>query len=231
MSRSYLEKIPLVFVPGSYKIGTMTRFLLVLVALVLFENCEPADPEFRRKAWENVTESGFISNDYFQVVVTVPIPNQERPLLELREECKARAVRKRDELSINLILAQITEERKIFVGVGTNSSVPKYEPPLPPAQAIRTPSSATPGTGSIATQTVQNAQNQTDDTEPQEKKEKKKTEIVNADYLAYRAAFSWLLDRLFLYREDYGDQKRCTLVYRIVEADLLKRILESPITR
>ncbi len=231
MSRRYLEKIPLVFVPGWDKLGNMNRVYQVLLVLILLGNCEPADPEFRRKAWDNVSESGFISNEYFQVVVTVPVPNQERPILELREECKARAIRKRDELSITLLLAQIAEERKTFIGVGVNPTVPNYEPMPGPPVSIRTQSTAAPGGGSIATQTVQAAQAQPVESPPQQKVEKKKTEIVNADYLAYRASFSWLLDRLFLYREDYSDQKRCTLIYRIVEADLLKRILESPITR
>lgn len=233
MSTSYLEKNTLVFVPGADKIGTMKRVLQVLLFLFCMGNCEPADPEFRRKAWENVTDSGFISHEYFQVVVSVPVPNQERPLLELREECRTRAVRKRDELSIELIRAQLTEERKFLVGVGVNPKVPGYETPPVHPQAVRTGgTSSTPGgAATIATQTIQAATPQNEESADRQKKENKKTEIVNADYLAYRASFSWLLDRLFLYKEDYSDQKRCTFVYRIVEADLLKRILESPITR
>ncbi|WP_210410844.1 hypothetical protein [Leptospira sarikeiensis] len=206
----------------------MFRVLSVSFLLLILSSCEPADPEYRRKVWENLNDSGFISHDYFQVVVTVPVPNQEKPLLTLREDCKTRAIRKRDEISINLIIAQITEENKTWIGVGVNSTVPKYEPLPGPIQAVRTKSNSPMGAASIATQVVQT---QEEDTGPEEKKEKKKTEIINADYLTYRASFAWLLDRLFLYKEDYSDPKTCTMVFRIVDADLLKRTLETKITQ
>lgn len=224
LSRRYREKIPLVFVEGSFKLGTMLRVLSVLFLTFFLGYCEPADPEYRRKVWDNLSDSGFISHDYFQVVVTVPVPNQEKPLLTLREDCKARAIRKRDEMSVNLLLAQVSEERKTWIGVGVNSTVPKYEPLPGPPQAVRTKSNSPMGTASIATQNIQAP---VEDDSPEEKKEKKKTEIVNADYLTYRASFAWLLDKLFLYREDYSDPKSCTFVFRVVDADLLKRTLES----
>ncbi|TGK07937.1 hypothetical protein EHO59_07540 [Leptospira semungkisensis] len=205
----------------------MHRVLTVLFLLILFAQCEQADPEFRRKAWENVSESGFISHDYFQVVVTVPIPDQERPLLELREECKARAVRKRDEVSVTLILAQLTEERKNLIGIARTSSVPKYETPILPNTVLAAQASRGSG-ASIATQTLIPTEKPSE--EQEEKKEKKKTEIVSADYLAYRASLAWFIDKLFLFKEDYSDPKTCTMVFRVVDADLMKRILESPIT-
>lgn len=219
--------------------GTMLRWITVLITLTHIA-CEPADPEFRRKAWDNVSDTGFISREYFQVVVTVPIPNQERPILELREECRARALRRRDEITIPVIVTQLREERKYLRGTAEQTRVPAYIPPAQHPQVGVTGGGVSPGmaTASITpnqTQTPTTASQPGASTTPdridtQKEIEKKKKENVNADFLAYRAAFSWFLDKFFLYREDYTDPKRCTLVYRIVEADLLERILESPIT-
>ncbi|TGK06551.1 hypothetical protein EHO60_14910 [Leptospira fletcheri] len=214
--------------------------MTVLIPLCLLF-CEPADPEFRRKAWDNVTDTGFISREYFQAVVTVPMPNQEKPLLELREECKARALRKRDEISVPILATQLREEKRYLQGTAGRTPVPSYIPPAQHPQVGVTGVAVSPGAAtasltpnqpaqSTATspQSQQQPTSNPSDTTTKENASRKK-EAVNADFLAYRAAFSWFFEGFFLYREDYSDPKNCTFVYRIVQANLLKRILESPI--
>lgn len=217
----------------------MFRWLTVLILFALVF-CEPADPEFRRKAWDNVTDTGFISREYFQAVVTVPMPNQEKPLLELREECKARALRKRDEISVPILATQLREEKRYLQGTARRTPVPSYVPPAQHPQVGITGVAVSPGAATASltpnqpaqsTATSPQTQQQQPSTPSDANKESasRKKEAVNADFLAYRAAFSWFFEGFFLYREDYSDPKNCTLVYRIVQADLLKRILESPI--
>ncbi|PJZ69387.1 hypothetical protein CH373_14030 [Leptospira perolatii] len=208
------------------------RVYLMLVFYLI--SCVPADPGYRRKAWENTSDSGFISRDFFQVVVNVPIPKEEKPILELRKECKTLSLRMKDQISIPLLLAQIQEERKSKIGVGIGSKVPPYEPPPKPPQIARAGVVTQMGgmtQPSPQTQTATDPKDSNASTDASEKNKDSKVQLkvnqASSEFLAYRATFSWFLDGLSLYREDYTDPNRCRFVYRIVQTDLFKRITDT----
>jgi hypothetical protein len=82
---------------------------LVFFLFLLFSFCKPADPNYRSKPLQNTDYTGFISRNFFQAVVEVPLTKEELTILEERKSCQREALKKRDGIVL-LLLKKIAME-------------------------------------------------------------------------------------------------------------------------
>ena len=59
--------------------------------LLCFYFCKPADPNYRTKPLQNTEYTGFISREFFQAVVEVPLTKEELTILEERKSLSQRS--------------------------------------------------------------------------------------------------------------------------------------------
>lgn len=113
-----MEKI--IFVGVRFLFNYIFKVILALVILLLHQ-CywiRPSDPNLRIKPLANEEFSGFISRDFFQLVVKVDASVREIPIRDKRNDCKRRSVPLRNRLTIPLLVQEVKDaENDRFRGI------------------------------------------------------------------------------------------------------------------
>lgn len=164
----------------------------VLASLI----CRPADPDYVGKVMKNQTYSGFISRDFFQVVVEVPYPTDDMTILEEREYCKEQSISYRDDRAVPLLVDVAMENPK-----NKKRAVERFQSET---DSLRYPS---------LREKISDLSNSSD---------RRLLNFKNADL--NRGAFSWFLGSMFLHKEDYSVKNKCTFIYRLIEKDLFAKV-------
>ena len=144
--------------------------------LIINLNCTISDPNYINKPLQNLTYTGFISRDFFQVVVEIPIDSKELPILKEREKCNQKAISERDRLTVPIL-------RSIAASSFKNKT--------------KEPSSF------------------------------KNYKTISKNYQISRGEFSWFLDTMFLFYEDYSSRDKCTFIYRNIQDQLYAKVEDS----
>ncbi len=147
--------------------------LSTLLVIFNFINCKISDPNYSKKPLLNTTYTGFISRDFFQVVVNVPILLEEKTIVKERETCLQRSISERDKLTIPILRAIATsnvKNKEEYSGIKINIG-----------------------------------------------ERKNKSELS-------RGEFSWFLDSMFLFKEDYSSRKNCIFVFRVIQDKLYDKV-------
>ncbi|WP_061249257.1 hypothetical protein [Leptospira alstonii] len=214
-------------------------FLFLSIPISFFHLvCVPADPEYRQKVLENVRDTGFISREFFQILVKVPLPAKDAGIKELRNQCRKIAETKRDEIAVSILLQEIRANEGIFRGSLPPDLTSSSPPALPGQISNTTSASSVPGSIAVSGTTNTMTSNQpananptsattplTPNTRMTEKDKEKKEKLLTQDILVYRGAFAWFLNSLFLFREDYTDTANCTFIYRNIQKDLYANVI------
>ncbi len=149
-------------------------YLKVIFYFVLwFYNCTVSDPNYLKKTLSNVSHTGFISRDFFQVVVEIPILTNELTILKEREWCTQKALQERDRVTIPLLRsiagASLKNKNKEFTSIRSYKSFSK-------------------------------------------------------NFQTSRGEFSWFLDSMFIFQEDYSSRDKCKFVYRNIQDNLYTKV-------
>ncbi|AOP34856.1 hypothetical protein A0128_13975 [Leptospira tipperaryensis] len=215
--------------------------LFLGIAILFFFSCVPADPEYRQKVLENVKDTGFISREFFQILVKVPLPSKDAGILELRNQCRKIAETKRDEMAVSILITEIRESDRLF-GPLQQDLATNTNPALPSQITNTTSVSSTPGGVAVSGTSSNTATTQSNPYGPPNtsstsaipdpkaaEREKEKAKLLNQDVLLYRGAFAWFLNSMFLFREDYSDPANCTFIYRNIQKDLYANVIRKGI--
>ncbi|TGL11314.1 hypothetical protein [Leptospira levettii] len=220
----------------------MVRKLLILS---LFCSCRLftiADPNYVERALQNESDEGFISREFFQIKVEIPVTYREIAGRERREECKKRAFIERESLSLPFLL-KIQRQQHRF-GEGLDSYSKSLEGKDRQTRLVTNAPQMTTATGTIATtsttQTVvpqsQQSVGTTSNTNttpnptqnldgvrgiPQTQKKNDRENLHN---------FAWFFDSLHLYKEDYSDPTKCAFLFRNIQPKLMERVEKTPIS-
>lgn len=226
----------------------MVRKLLILTLSCSCRLFTIADPNYVERALQNETDEGFISREFFQIKVDIPVTYREISGKERREDCKKRAFVERENLSLPYLL-KIQRQKHKF-GDGIDSYLTSLEGKDRQTRLINNAPQfpSTIGTGTTTTQTqgttTQNPQgtqgmttNQTtidpsglpnqkqnlDEVRgnPQNRKESDRENLHN---------FAWFFDNLILYKEDYSDPTKCAFLFRNIQPKLMERVEKTPIS-
>ncbi|PJZ86556.1 hypothetical protein [Leptospira harrisiae] len=205
----------------------MVRKLLILS---LFCSCRLftiADPSYVERALQNESDEGFISREFFQIKVEIPVTYKEVSGIARRNDCKQRAFVERERLALPFLL-QIQRQKHRF-GEGLDEYSKSLEGKdrqarlIANAPQITTPvgvqSAASPT--STTTNPQPNQQGQTATNIPQTQKENTIETIHN---------FAWFFDGLILYKEDYSDRTKCAFLFRNIQPKLMERVEKTPLS-
>jgi len=161
--------------PCSTPIRKAHRLFLKIILSLLFciYNCSVSDPNYLKKTLSNVSHTGFISRDFFQVVVEIPILTNELTILKEREWCIQKALQERDRVTIPLLRsiagASLKNKNKEFTSIRSYKSFSK-------------------------------------------------------NFQTSRGEFSWFLDSMFIFQEDYSSRDKCKFVYRNIQDNLYTKV-------
>lgn len=224
----------------------MVRKLLILS---LFCSCRLftiADPNYVEQALLNEKDEGFISREFFQIKVEIPVTYKELSGFERREDCKRRALIEREKVSLPYLL-QIQRQKHRF-GEGFEEYTASLEgkdrqtriaanTPQNATTATGTPTSASTAANPMNLQNAQTTQGQSTTNpsqsqiasqnlgevrgNPQAKKENPVENLHN---------FAWFFDGLQLYKEDYSDRTKCAFLFRNIQPKLMERVEKTPIS-
>lgn len=184
--------------------------------LLCFYFCKPADPNYRTKPLQNTEYTGFISREFFQAVVEVPLTKEELTILEERKSCLKEAMKKRDLIVVPLLKKVAMEdkfnerERELEKERADDKEKAKlkdeeFRKNLPDAKTV------VPGEESIY--------------------DKKTVEVKKAKSpLVNRGEFAWFLDSMFIYKEDYSDPEKCSFVFRNIQDKLYERVEKTKLS-
>ncbi|MCZ8238547.1 MAG: hypothetical protein O9310_08935 [Leptospiraceae bacterium] len=228
--------------------------ILTIVNIFFILHCsfiKPSDPNFRAKAFYNEQYSGFISDDFFQIRVVTNLTVKEIPVLEKRKDCKRRSYAIRNELTVPILINELKEiENDRFKGINrirksyspvvksannqsTNfnaltlppeAPVPYPLVPLSEAQKNR-PQQNTPGIAN-----TQNNPNLPSNSANNNGNEIKSENLFKPKMEYLQAEFSWLLDSLILYKEDYSEKEKCIFIYRAAKKGLYEKLEQTKLS-
>lgn len=216
----------------------------------------PADPQFRRIPLQNEEYSGFISRDYFQVVVKVPSSAKPLPIQIAREDCKNRAIQERNRITVALLINEIKQmENDRLRGINqiqnqyptpgsagdtsnqggldpSGSNKPIAHPLFPFRQEPRPIPGGAPTTNPSSASTVSVTQTPSPNTpESPIQRQKRKEDLLFQKDLSYlQGDFAWFLDSLKLYKEDYSRSHECIFIFRLAENDLYGKLERTKIS-
>ncbi|PJZ46147.1 hypothetical protein [Leptospira brenneri] len=225
----------------------MVRKLLILSFFCSCRLFTIADPNYVERALLNETDEGFISREFFQIKVEIPVTYKELSGVERREDCKRRAFVERERLTLPY-LVKIQRQKHKF-GEGFNEYAKSLEgkdretrllsnAPQNPTAATSgtTTTTTTPGStttlpsqlttqGQIATNSLQTQQGSGQNLgevrgNPQEPKENMIENTHN---------FGWFFEGLTLYKEDYTDRTKCAFLFRNIQPKLMERVETTPL--
>lgn len=220
----------------------MVRKLLILS---LFCSCRLftiADPHYVERVLQNESDEGFISREFFQIKVEIPVTYREIPGKERREDCKKRAFLERETLSLPY-LVKIQRQKHRF-GEGIESYSNSLEGKDRQTRLLNNAPSLTQGVGATPLAGAQMATTQTQPNltpspqspsssnatkenldevrgNPQNRKETDRENLHN---------FAWFFDNLLLYKEDYSDPTKCAFLFRNIQPKLMERVEKTPIS-
>lgn len=180
-----------------------------LFLFILLISCKPADPNYREKPLQNTEYTGFISRNFFQVVVEVPLTKEELTILEERKSCLVEAIRKRDTLVIP-ILKQVAKE-----GKWNKQEIKKEKEMANDIEKEKMQKLKSKKNGSNSKSKTSDEINIYD---------KKEVTVTSNNTLLNRGEFSWFLDSMFIYKEDYSDPEKCSFVFRNIQEGLYKKV-------
>lgn len=201
-------------------------FPILIIYLVFFlVNCSfvrPADPRFRTKAIMNEEYTGFISRDFFQVVVTVDASVQEIPIQEKRKDCMRRSVPARNKITIPILLKESKDsENDRFRGINQIQYAYPGAEASSQSQSSTSPSLDTTPRGPIATPLS-----------PPTKLDEPSygDELFDKKLTYLQGEYSWFLNSFILYKEDYTNPKECIFIYRVAKKGLHERVENTEIS-
>ncbi|EMY70098.1 hypothetical protein [Leptospira vanthielii] len=224
----------------------MVRKLLILSFFCSCRLFTIADPNYVEQALLNEKDEGFISREFFQIKVEIPVTYKEISGNARREDCKRRAFVERERLSMPFLL-QIQRQKHRF-GEGFDEYAASLEGKDRQTRVVaNAPQNTTSGTGTQTSattaanpMTLQNAQttqgqsttnpSQSQITgqnlgevrgNPQDKKENPVENLHN---------FAWFFDTLTLYKEDYTDRTKCAFLFRNIQPKLMERVEKTHIS-
>ncbi|EMJ86297.1 hypothetical protein [Leptospira meyeri] len=202
----------------------MVRKLLILS---LFCSCRLftiADPSYVERALQNESDEGFISREFFQIKVEIPVTYKEVSGVARRNDCKQRAFVERERLALPYLI-QIQRQKHQF-----GESIDEYSKSLEgkdrQARLIANAPQTTTAIGVVSPTTTttspqpssQQGQTATNTTQTQ-----KENTIENTH------SFSWFFDGLVLYKEDYSDRTKCAFLFRNIQPKLMERVEKTPL--
>lgn len=152
-------------------LGKKTRFCLLLLVNLY---CSISDPKYREKILLNTEYTGFITRDFYQVIIEINVSNADTSITRDREDCQKKSLRERDRIVVNQL-------RNLSIENDSNQKGEPYK--------------------------------------------------LNPDnYEYYVGDYSWFLNGMFLFQEDYSDPKKCKFIYRIIQKNLFSRVQETRLT-
>lgn len=206
----------------------MVRKLLILS---LFCSCRLftiADPSYVERALQNESDEGFISREFFQIKVEIPVTYKEVSGIARRNDCKQRAFVEREKLALPFLI-QIQRQKHQF-----GESIDEYSTTLEgkdrqarlianapqTTTAFGTQTAASPTTTTTTNPQASTQQGQTATNTTQTQKENTIESIHN---------FAWFFDGLVLYKEDYSDRTKCAFLFRNIQPKLMERVEKTPL--
>ena len=189
---------------------------LVFFLFLLFSFCKPADPNYRSKPLQNTDYTGFISRNFFQAVVEVPLTKEELTILEERKSCQREALKKRDGMVLPLL-------KKIAMEDDWNRKERNLE-----KERTSDTEKAEQEKDEFKKSLGEAKSTSADDASIFDKKisslSKAKNPLIN------RGEFAWFLDSMFIYKEDYSDPEKCSFVFRNIQDKLYERVEKTKLT-
>ncbi|TGM62724.1 hypothetical protein EHQ94_02840 [Leptospira meyeri] len=202
----------------------MVRKLLILT---LFCSCRLftiADPSYVERALQNESDEGFISREFFQIKVEIPVTYKEVSGVARRNDCKQRAFVERERLALPYLI-QIQRQKHQF-----GESIDDYSKSLEgkdrQARLIANAPQTTTAIGAVSpttTTTNQQPSAQQGQTATNITQTQKENTIENTH------SFSWFFDGLALYKEDYSDRTKCAFLFRNIQPKLMERVEKTPL--
>ncbi|MEM7183098.1 MAG: hypothetical protein AAF518_19465 [Spirochaetota bacterium] len=183
-----------------YRYGTI--FFALLLCTFFLGSCYPADPNYKLKPLQNTEYTGFISRNFFQVIVIGTPEPGEKTLLQERASCHKNALKERDKLTL-IHLKKIVQSQKKASLNPNNPSEKKSKVP------DSTKESKDNSKKEIATKSLSHFPN----------------------ILLNRGDFDWFLGKLQLHMEDYSKLPKCRFIFRAFGKNLYKQVLQSHITK
>ncbi|TGK87021.1 hypothetical protein EHQ24_05355 [Leptospira noumeaensis] len=230
----------------------MVRKLLILS---LFCSCRLftiADPNYIERALQNETDEGFISREFFQIKVEIPVTYKELSGVARREDCKRRAFVQREVLSLPYLM-KIQRQKHQF-GEGFKEYAQSLEGKdretrlrsnAPQSQTAtagtsmgtgsqpNTPQTTTPSEVASGTQpnqglsTTNSPQSQTGTQNLGEVRGNPQN--LKENTIENTHNFAWFFDGLILYKEDYTDRTKCAFLFRNIQPKLMERVEKTPL--
>ncbi|MCW7481447.1 hypothetical protein [Leptospira kanakyensis] len=231
----------------------MVRKLLILS---LFCSCRLftiADPNYVERALQNETDEGFISREFFQIKVEIPVTYKELSGVARREDCKRRAFVQREVLSLPFLMKIQRQKHqfgdgfldyaKSLEGKDRETRLRSNAPQSPTATAgtgtatqagttqTTTPSEAALGTGpNQGLSTTNSAQPQTTTQNQGNLGEVRgNPQAPKENTIENTHNFAWFFDGLILYKEDYTDRTKCAFLFRNIQPKLMERVERTPL--
>ncbi|TGL16672.1 hypothetical protein [Leptospira meyeri] len=222
----------------------MVRKLLILT---LFCSCRLftiADPSYVERALQNESDEGFISREFFQIKVEIPVTYKEVSGVARRNDCKQRAFVERERLALPYLI-QIQRQKHRF-GEGFDEYSKSLEGKERQARLIANAPQITSATGTVATTQVTPTSSTTNSqtTQGQITTNSLQTTTPNGQSLGgvngipqtqkentieNTHSFSWFFDGLVLYKEDYSDRTKCAFLFRNIQPKLMERVEKTPL--
>jgi hypothetical protein len=177
------------------------RIIIIFFINFFIKYCVPVDPNLRTQPLQNSDYTGFISREFFQVVVEVPIPNLDLSIEKLRLICYKESLVQRDLLTLPILrkIASINIENQKLHKADT---LDKEE------------------TSEILASFEKKISNW--------KKPVENTNNINP--LLYSGDFHWFLEGMFLYKEDYSNPEKCKFIYRNISKELYKKVEDTKLS-
>lgn len=192
-------------------------------------SCKVSDERSLKMPLENLTETGFISPEFFQTVVSVPHSRKELSIKDLRTDCKKRSVRLRDQLTLQILVRTRAErfEQESTRGFGyaysatrlndgtqpVGTSIPNTSSSVAIAPSVGDITYGDPGDIWESNLLNRNTSNYTSHLDSFEN-----------DPRLNKGAFSWFLDSMSLFSEDYSKKSECIFVYRLIQKNLRNKV-------
>ncbi|MCB1180008.1 MAG: hypothetical protein KDK36_20690, partial [Leptospiraceae bacterium] len=174
-------------------------YLFFFLFNLIISNCYPADPNFKIKPLKNTSYSGFISRDFFQVVVEVRSPDKELTIGQERNYCKEKSLIERDKKTIPLLVKEASMETP-------NEKRFRYDEKYKKeSSGLNTFVHEDPGW--------------------RESNENYLEDSLN--FSLSRGEFAWFLDSMFIYREDYSEAGKCKFIYRNIQENLYEKVAKT----
>ncbi len=205
----------------------MNRKLLILLFCASCSSIRPADPLLVEHALQNESDEGFLSREFFQVKVEVPLTYIEMSGRAKRDECRRVAFLKREEKVVPFLLEVHRDKYRFGDSIDTynksklgkarlkrNASTTTIAG-LPGATTTSATTSAIPGSTPVTGQTLPLAQTTPLNSGPPKE---------DPDRKVYSQVFSWFMNEMILYKEDYSDKSKCTFLFRNIQKDLFAKV-------